>query len=383
MKTFLAIAAMLFINLCTFAQTDPARIEQDHIFQYINKGLIPTGFLNEYGPETVKKLWLTGVLTDSNHILDIEMFNFLYNDIENSRINTTVVPLMPLDSVQIKAHIARFDSVSQLVFISADYAELREDAVQQNLFTANNNQVFDVAGRTQTPYILKHVFGGAPVLPESLFRNEIRIIYKEGFYGNTGKTISLVQVDFLDGSGYQSVYLNSIPQMVAKTYTDVSGYKKFAVKITYSDNTTDHCYTGQIVKVDATSSMLGRYSQLSTDEINNPKHVIQPTAYLNVNPTIPAIFPTGSPLHIIQQFNQNMKIYIRYSATRVGTNLADEIVKPFIIVEGYDITDASKLLKPNNYNINSLLDEWDKPVIKSIFDITKKLDEDGGYDLIL
>jgi hypothetical protein len=68
MKRIIPAAAMLLITFCANAQTDIIRTEQDHIFQYINKVLIPTGYLNEYGPEAVDKTWLTGVLADSNRI---------------------------------------------------------------------------------------------------------------------------------------------------------------------------------------------------------------------------------------------------------------------------------------------------------------------------
>ena len=45
------MAALLLITFCASAQIDTIRTEQDRIFQYINKALIPTGYLNEYGPE--------------------------------------------------------------------------------------------------------------------------------------------------------------------------------------------------------------------------------------------------------------------------------------------------------------------------------------------
>jgi PGAP1-like protein/Secretion system C-terminal sorting domain len=77
-----------------------------------------------------------------------------------------------------------------------------------------------------------------------------------------------------------------------------------------------------------------------------------------------------------------MKLYVRYSKKRINTALANKIVKPFIVVEGYDITDASQLLKANNYSINSLIREWDKDEFLNTYDFNKKLDEEAGYDLI-
>ncbi len=87
MKLIITITAFLLVNLCAFAQTDPVRTELDLIFQNIDKTQVPTGYLNEYGPEVVYKKWFNGILSDSNFVLDMSVYNFLYNDIENCRIN--------------------------------------------------------------------------------------------------------------------------------------------------------------------------------------------------------------------------------------------------------------------------------------------------------
>lgn len=86
MRKILLAAFIMLLTITSKAQTDSVRMELDHIFQYINKSLIPTGYLNEYGPVVVNKKWIFGTLSDSNFIYDIDVFNLLYNDIENSRI---------------------------------------------------------------------------------------------------------------------------------------------------------------------------------------------------------------------------------------------------------------------------------------------------------
>ena len=45
----LVISVLLTSN--AFAQTDPVRAELDHIFQYIDKSQVPSGYLDEYGPQ--------------------------------------------------------------------------------------------------------------------------------------------------------------------------------------------------------------------------------------------------------------------------------------------------------------------------------------------
>ncbi|MBS1737497.1 MAG: hypothetical protein JSS98_12940 [Bacteroidetes bacterium] len=381
MKKILLVTFAIFVAFNDFAQIDSVRVEQDFIFQNINKTLIPSGYLNEYGPEVVNKTWLTGVLSDSNYIYDIDVFNLLYNDIENSRLNTNVSAMLSLDSAQVYTDLARYDTSAILAIFSADYASLREDAIQQNLFKASGNQIFDVSGRSQSPYVSKHCFAAVPVLPQSAYDNEIRIGYQPLFYGNTGRVISSVKVDFLDGAGYQNIFSNGTAYLLTKSYSDSSGYKKFAVKVVYSNGATDECYTQQWVHV-TLSGMQSRFVTLTPQEFNNPNHRIIPTSYLNVNPVIPWIYPPNSPLYEKQRFNQDMKIYVRYSQLRQGTALQNKIVKPLIVVEGYDITDASPLLKAKNYGLNDLINEWNNPKISAQFDINKKLDEEAGYDLI-
>ena len=251
------------------------------------------------------------------------------------------------------------------------------------------NQIFDVAGRTQSPYILNHSFAAVPVLAESKYNNQIKLGYTPLFYSNTGNTIAAVQVNFLAGAGYQNIYANGTVTPVTKIYSDSSGFKKFAIKVIYSNGSIDECYTGQTVKVvlPPAGNTANRYDILLPQEILNPTFSVVPVSYSNINPVIPVLWSNNYPnapftqnLVRLQQFNQNMKIYVRYSKKRIGTALANKIVKPFIVVEGYDITDASQLLKPNNYNINSLIGEWNSLTAK--YDFNKKLDEEAGYDLI-
>ena len=66
MRKILLAALIMLLTAAANAQSDSVRTELDHIFQHINKTLIPTGYLNEYGPEVVDKKWLTGTLADSN-----------------------------------------------------------------------------------------------------------------------------------------------------------------------------------------------------------------------------------------------------------------------------------------------------------------------------
>ena len=171
-------------------------------------------------------------------------------------------------------------------------------------------------------------------------------------YGNTSNVISSVQINFLDGAGYQNLFANNSITPLTKTYNDSSGYKKIAVKVTYTNGNIDECYTGQIVYVvqPPASNVASRYAIFSPLELLNPAHRIAPTTYLNINPTIPIAWLFNAPnasytqaAITTQRLNQDMKIFIRYKTRDITDPLRNKIVKPFIVVEGYDITDASPL----------------------------------------
>ena len=70
MKKILSILTILVILLSptAVAQTDPVKQQLDNIFLNINKSLVPSGYLDEYGPQFAEKKWYNGVLADSNII---------------------------------------------------------------------------------------------------------------------------------------------------------------------------------------------------------------------------------------------------------------------------------------------------------------------------
>ena len=57
------------------------------------------------------------------------------------------------------------------------------------------------------------------------------------------------------GNTTQNIFANGTAFQVTKTYSDSSGYKKFAVKVFYTNGSTDECYTPKMVHVTPASGM--------------------------------------------------------------------------------------------------------------------------------
>ncbi|MBS1737493.1 MAG: hypothetical protein JSS98_12920 [Bacteroidetes bacterium] len=85
MRKVLLAPFMLLLTIAANAQTDSVRMELNHIFQYVNKSLIPTGYLNEYGPEVVEKKWINGTLADSNYVNPL-VWSYVYATVYSGKI---------------------------------------------------------------------------------------------------------------------------------------------------------------------------------------------------------------------------------------------------------------------------------------------------------
>jgi hypothetical protein len=70
------LAACLLLKGQLFAQTDPIKDELNHIFQFVNKAMIPTGYLDESGPQFVEKKYFNGTLSHSNMVQEVTLFGF-------------------------------------------------------------------------------------------------------------------------------------------------------------------------------------------------------------------------------------------------------------------------------------------------------------------
>ena len=353
MRKFFAgilLAQALFCLNLKAQTTDVLRDELNMIFQHIDKSQIPTGYLDEYGPGFVPLASFNGQLSDSNRY-DFDSWQIIYGQIRASKIyGTTGLPTLSnaISSIKMAGnHSAGLFAVPLLLM---DYSVLNPYAVQQNLFTVSNNQVYDVPGRTQSPYQQKLLFGATPVVNYTN-TGTVQVLFKPDlFYTNTNKTISTIQVDFNDQNGYITVPLNTA---FTKTYTD-TGYKRWKIKLTCTDNSSYQCYAPFYVKeVVINNNIAGRYG-------DNPDLVEQ---------DFPAVPGPGSFAH------SGGKVTVWFSKKGIERTLN----KPFIIVEGYDASDVAPSLKDRLDYKSLLFLLREQP---GTYDFVSDLDDLAGYDLV-
>lgn len=353
-KIIILIAIQLGITTL-HAQVDPIRQKLDSIFQYVNKSQVPTGYLKEFGAEMMPLHWFKGVMTDTNFVANIDAFRFIYHDLSTAKIQSALPLMTDLLTVNSTIDNLRNGTAKPIAVLYGSYASLRDDALSQNLFTISNQQVFDVAGRTQNPYLTNTIFAAAPITEK--FRDTVRLSFNAALsYSNTTMTVSSVSIDFKDGQGYQLIPANG---MVTKIYTDSSSTKPIDIKAQLSSGGFVYCHSS----VDVTVTLNGTSNR-----------------YLGTDPyarevAVPTVAGEGLGGDVMQ---------IRYSVNNpTRTMPTPHLRKPLIMVEGYDVSGQYNVL---NLIKNSATDpqkgEWINLFNISGYDFMKDLDDTAGYDLV-
>jgi len=336
------------------AAPDPTLTEPDlvgqtlaSIFQNVNKSQIPTGYLEQYANPMLEFGPFNGTLDNANKI-SITPWRFLYAGMQAARIHGPI-QMSPLPDVNTLIDSRTVGNTVPIPILHFNYAAIRPDAVAANLLTVSGNQLFDVPGRTQSPYQQRTLFAAAPALDSVLSGNVQFVLRSELYFSNTGKTISGLFMDGGNGSGYQLVSWNS---PVPFNYT-TAGLKTIRIKITYTDGTVYQSHAPFKVRRSATAA--ARYAGAAD---------------------------------IVQSFAANAAhsggtVYVKYSSR----NTQRRIIRPFIIVEGYDVSYIAPS-QQDNFSYDDLVNgaENRDPILdidlNNFQTFNEALDEDGQYDLV-
>ncbi len=335
------VGLTLFVGMVD-AQSDPLRDKLNLVFANINKSQVPTGFLEEFGVHLVPLDVFQGTLTDSNKV-NIYAWRQVYATLQSARIYGTN-PLSELGTVNATIETTETNSAGSLpvTMLYTDYNYLRPDAISLNLFTIQNNQLYDVAGRTQSPYLSRKLFAASPTIGFADNGTPSLVFHPSLFYNVTNKVVSTIQVDFNDGRGYLFAVWNN---PIAASYTS-KGVKQIKIKVTFTDSSEVKCYS--FLEITDVSSAQARYS--GAPDIS---HDFWPSA-----------------LH------SGGKAHVKYSA--INPNSPKRIRKPLIVVEGYDISKIAPLLQ-NNFKFSDFYNLINNTLP---YDLNYQLDNIAGYDLI-
>lgn len=322
------------------------------IFANIDKSQVPTGRLYEAGVRFIEPRYYNGTLADSN-LTNMNVLRYLHAQLLSSRIQgTDTLPSLRVFNMRLKAAVATAGGAIPIAIQHMPYASIRPDALQNNLLTVQNEQVYDVAGRSQSPYQTNELFTAAPEISYSR-TGTVAFLFKRNLYlTGDGTAPTSLYLDFGDGNGYRAAAWN---QPLSATYT-TAGTKRIKIQAVfttairvggrtyYSIQTRNSWFDFQVLNAGAAA----RYG-------DNGRAVY----YLK-----PAGNPYGATVTVVY-----------------GKNHGQHVVKPFIIAEQYNIASAAPHLVDCN-NANNTVDLFLPKIITSPnFDFSASL-EAAGYDLV-
>jgi alpha/beta superfamily hydrolase len=348
---FLLTAGWLFCALSVCAQSptplsvapvsDTLRKKLNLVFSPLDKSQVPTKYLEQYGNPLIPLDLFNNTLTDSSRTNALA-FRFLYATLSSSRIyGTSSMPTLATVNTRITNIEKTYPKAIPIAVLRWDYATLRPDAVSANLLRVQNDQLYDVAGRTQSPYLTKTVFAAAPSRSYSNSGTVSFVFHQDvTLTSGTPLTLSNIYIDLGTGLGYQGIGFGT---PITASYT-TKGSKRIKVKFRYSTGLEMQSHFDLEVLNPACPGC--RYD-LPIDDVPVP--------------------PAADGSH------SGGTIQIRRADTHT------QLVKPLIIVEGYDPFFAAPALAPD-YRIEDFIRQI--TLQPTSYNFRDALDNIGDYDLI-
>jgi hypothetical protein len=271
----------------------------------------------------------------------------LYFQLQTSYCQAGTNPLPSIVTVNTALQNAGTSAIP-ISLLLGQYAKVKTDAYTNNLlsFNSTDKRVYDVAGRSQSPYTSNYLFAASPLQANNV-TNTASFVYNPNLvWANTGLTISQLQVNFDDGQGLRTLAPNT---PVNITYAD-SGYHTLTIKATLSNNVVLQCYSSYYVLT--VSNTQARY--IGANVVNPPWGNIAP---------VPGVHGGGTISYILS-----------------ATNTTNLLKKPLIVAENMDVFGIAPKLQSDPFTIQTLLNSIRNPEDQG-YNFNEALDV-AQYDLV-
>ncbi len=348
MKVCCLLLTLLGINHVQAQAPDPTRQYLDNLVAPLDKTQVPTGFLAEYAVPLVPLDVFNGTLTDSSRT-NPDGFRFIYTTVYSAWLGSGNNPLpSPLElNSRLEAATAANTAIPVMVQ-HIDYATVRPDAFDTGLLSFQNNQLLDVAGRPQSPYLNQTLFAAAPATTYSptgdvtlVFPSTLDIERGTG----SGQTLS---VDFGDGLGYVNAAWN---QPVTAHYA-TAGTWRVKVRVIYSSGGVIFDSKGRTKLTESGGRPpIWSIPTYTSYESQFDMRVASPSAVAalrntakRTNTASDLVIPISSPV-----FGYGAKVTIHYA------NGHTSLTNPLIVVEGYDKNRIAPAIQEKNYDLAEFL----------------------------
>jgi hypothetical protein len=286
----------------------------NNIFQYVNRSLVNTGLLEDYGFQLTDITEYDGIITPDN-ALGVAEWRSLYASLTSQAFNANFsLPALTSINTTMQTQQNTDGNMVNIMAMHINYNKFKDNALTSNLMSLSNGKLYDVPGRPTTPYETKTAFAISPTTHNLSGASQQFILRQNFFVTNTGKTLSSLQVDFGDGQGYQTVSWNSPVNVSYST----DGEKTIKVKFTYTDATVVESHSKIEVVDTAISLQMAAFDPSCGRTTSGSTTITSTRSFSGVT--------------------ASANIRVRY-----GQGHCNEIHNPLIVVEGFDPDDAFNL----------------------------------------
>jgi hypothetical protein len=202
------------------------------LFQNVNLSQAPTGiFMNKAIYFTNIHKYDGTIISDSTDV-NINTFGWLYSMLGMAKVGTNTFP--DAETLYGKDSYTQGSAVP-LTMLCQRYNHFKDNIFSKNLISTRNYQLFDVVGRTESPYAEDTLFVVTPVINKFKSGTLSFVLPSNRILQNVGSFQS-ISIDFGTGSGFQAV---TIGQTINATLP--SGMNRAILRVQFSNGRTLKC----------------------------------------------------------------------------------------------------------------------------------------------
>jgi hypothetical protein len=411
---FQIFIALFFICFQTFGQDNFPKLRQklDRVFARIDKSQIPYGTLeeNSFGFMNLWQVNTTSYMpTDSSRPINSTIWRATYATLESGKINNNY-NLLPLDSVnkRVERYRQANPTHNPIMLLEAGYSVIDQSAVEYNLFTIQNGQLRDVPNRSQSPYVPYHIrMGSAEVQDDA--DGEVTFIMPSALLFSSVTTPSweteLLTDIVITSEGNEKIFdLSANESAFDKPFTfnyTTAGIKTVSVVFSADNGTRPVSFIFHIritgIKNNTVNPLPrlagGRNEDASTGNAQTARYENQDLREFRIEGALPLPSPLPFPtIPVGEHYGARLQIRLSQNNTLVQPANNVRLLKPLIVVEGYDlhthnplVVNLSKNTDIFNFLGGGFLRGLDaaafNPDVRNRFDLNAQLDS-ANYDLI-
>lgn len=357
---FYVLFALLANNIFGQPWQNDLETQVEEALSTLDYNEVSTGILYEKIPTYYPLHYNDGTyIADSISVIE-ENFLIMYGMIDKA--HTGISPMMPVaDFLDLSKTLAADETNIHLSLLHYRYNRFKEYALDQNLITFQNDHFYDVVNRPESPYSENTLFAATTLRHETTEKEVSFLLESNHIFSNITPSPGNLEINFDDGNGWTDLLVNHPINVV---YPD-TGLYRIKIRMQVSAGAPLVSQTLLLVKENPLSSFDDSEGRGPDGYSNEPDSKV-----LIGNITETPIYEDDELLGY-STTHDGVEVYWWYGECH------EEILKPLIIIEGFDPSNSISYDKLFEEEYGLLVKDYDFP---DNITLTDKLFA-AGYDI--